>query len=100
MPASYAQSASSLRATVVCVLAALAPISAAARELPLPVVPDSLRTPAARAAYVVGHYWDAMDWTDTTALADTAFIEGTFAGFAAVMPHAPAADAARAAVAM
>ncbi len=81
------------------VVAAVA-VTVAARELPLPAVPDSLRTPAARAAYVVGHYWDAMDWADTAALADTAFIEGAFAGFAAVMPHAPAADAASAAAAM
>ena len=37
------------------------------------------------------HFWDGMDFDDSTALADTAFIEESFANFASVMPHASVA---------
>ena len=75
-----------------------AAVAAAAQERPLrlPAVPDSLRNAADRAAYVLLHYWDGMDWHDTEAMADTAFVERAFADFAAVMPHARVTDMARA----
>lgn len=61
----------------------------AGRELPLPQVPSELTVPADRAAYVMLHFWDAMEWDDTTALRDTAFVEQTFVNFLSIAPHAP-----------
>lgn len=72
-----------------CLLFVLSVTSIAnARELPLPQVPAELRTAGERADYLLEHFWDRMDFTDASALGDTAFIEGSFANFASVMPHA------------
>ncbi len=57
----------------------------AAKELPLPAVPSDLRTPAARADYVGAHFWDAMDFTDTTALEDE-YMAQNVANFLSVFP--------------
>ncbi|MDE6803247.1 MAG: DUF5106 domain-containing protein [Muribaculaceae bacterium] len=65
-------------------------------ELPLPVVPDTLRVPEDRAAYVALHFWDAMDFTDRNLTHDTAVIEQNFANFASVLAVAPPEDAAAA----
>ena len=55
-----------MRQTVFVVMACAAvTVIAAARDLPLPEVPDSLRDPRQRAEYVIDRYWDAMDWRDT-----------------------------------
>lgn len=59
----------------------------------LPVVPDTLRSVEERAAYVVSHYWDAMDFTDRSLSLDTAFIEQNFANFISILPVAPEAVA-------
>lgn len=63
------------------------------QELPLPAVPDTLRSVEERAAYVVEHYWDAMDFTDRRLSLDTAFIEQNFANFISILPVAPEAVA-------
>lgn len=55
-------------------------------SLPLPSVPDSLTVPADRAAYVVAHFWDAMDFTDTRLTGDTLFMEQSFSNFISVLP--------------
>lgn len=55
-------------------------------ELPLPEVPASLRTPEERAAYVLNHYWDALDFADTTLVRSQAFIEPYFATYATLFP--------------
>lgn len=55
-------------------------------ELPLPQVPASLTTPEARAEYVAAHYWDALDFTDTTIVRSPAFIEPYFATYATLFP--------------
>lgn len=64
------------------------------RELALPVVPDSLREPAERADYVLMHFWDAMEWGDTTLAGDEKWMEQTFVNFASVMPYASSLFAA------
>ncbi len=64
-------------------------------ELPMPDVPDSLQSVEERAAYVVAHYWDAMDFTDRALSLDTAFIEQNFANFAAILPMSPPDEADR-----
>lgn len=61
---------------------------AGARELPLPQIPAGLQQPEERADYLLEHFWDGMDFSDAEAICDTAFIEGSFANFASVMPHA------------
>jgi len=65
-------------------------------ELPLPAVPGSLQSVEARAAYVVAHFWDAMDFGSPQAC-DTAFVEQSFANYISLLPLAPP-DSAQAAV--
>lgn len=50
-------------------------------ELPLPTVPESLRQPAERAAYILGHFWDGMVWADTVRSLDTDFMEQNMVNF-------------------
>lgn len=57
-------------------------------ELPLPDVPDSLRTPYDRAAYITEHFWDAMDFRDTLRSRNTDFMEQNFSNFISVLPFA------------
>lgn len=64
--------------------AALSP----SEELPLPTVPDSLRQPAARATYLLAHFWDAMDFADTALTRNSQFMERNFANFVNLYPHA------------
>lgn len=61
---------------------------AAVRELPLPNIPATLRRPGERAEYLLMHFWDAMDFADTTASRNREFMEQNFANFASVFPHA------------
>ncbi len=59
----------------------------AVRELPLPAVPDTLKVASRRAAYVMEHFWDSMDWTDSLAVADRLFMEQNIANFYSLVPH-------------
>lgn len=67
-------------------------------ELPLPQVPAELREPSARAAYIIEHFWDAMDFADRTRSLDDAFMEQTFSNFISVFPYADESARRRAAV--
>lgn len=53
--------------------------------LPLPTVPDSLRSPAARADYVVEHFWDDMDFSKAKYSLNETFMEQTFANYAMIL---------------
>lgn len=78
-----------LRYVVAAMAAVLAANVAVARdELQLPSVPDSLRTPARRADFIVEHFWDAMDWRDTLLTRDEPWMEQNFVNFASLFPHA------------
>lgn len=55
-------------------------------ELPLPSVPSVLRTPADRAAYIIDHFWDAMDFGDTLRSRDKDFMELNFVNFISLYP--------------
>lgn len=59
---------------------------AAVDELQLPAVPPTLTAPADRAAYIVAHFWDNMDFADTIRSHDANFIEQNFANFASLFP--------------
>lgn len=65
-------------------------------ELPLPSVPPTLRTVPERAAYVLEHFWDAMDFKDTLRSRNRTFIEQNFVNFVSLFPHALQEDRARA----
>lgn len=69
---------------------------AVVRELPLPAIPATLRSPRERAGYLLMHFWDAMDFADTAAGRDREFMEQNFANFASVFPHADTAAVAAA----
>ncbi|MBO5186084.1 MAG: DUF5106 domain-containing protein [Prevotella sp.] len=60
--------------------------SARPAELPLPSIPQTLTAPEDRAAYLTAHFWDAMDFADTTLTADRTFMEQNFANFVSVFP--------------
>ena len=75
---------------IILVFLALMPcLSASGQELRLPVVPDTLRAPRERAAYVVEHFWDNMCFADTALSRNKAWMEQNFVNFLSVMPHAP-----------
>lgn len=57
-------------------------------ELPLPQVPSLLREPQERAGYIVVHFWDAMDFSDTIRSRNEAFMEQNIANFLSLFPHA------------
>lgn len=66
-----------------------------ATELPLPRVPATLTAPSERADYILQHFWDGMNWGDSTLTADETFMGQNFANFISVIPHAtPAGSAA------
>ena len=58
------------------------------RELPLPQVPATLRDPVSRANYLVGHFWDAMDFRDSLLTRDRRFLEQNFVNYLSVFPLA------------
>lgn len=68
--------------------------NAPVRELPLPDIPPTLRDPHERAAYLLRHFWDAMEFADTLRSRDRAWLEQHFANFASVFPHADSAAVA------
>ncbi|MDE7347516.1 MAG: DUF5106 domain-containing protein [Muribaculaceae bacterium] len=57
-----------------------------AQNLPLPDIPDSLTTDEEKAAYVVTHFWDGMDFMDRSLSLDTAFMEQNFSNFVSMIP--------------
>ena len=59
----------------------------AQQELRLPAIPDTLKSAPERAAYLIAHFWDNMDFADTTMSANTQFMEQNFANYASLFPH-------------
>lgn len=72
-------------------------LTAQTADLELPAVPDTLRTPADRAAYVIMHYWNSFDFDKDPRINDNAFVEQAFVNQLSVMPIATE-DAQRQAV--
>lgn len=56
--------------------------------LPLPDVPPSLTAPEERAAYIIAHFWDGMDFGDTLRCRDRAFMEQNLVNYLSLFPHA------------
>lgn len=61
---------------------------AADGALALPAVPSELKQPKDRANYIVGHFWDAMDWSDTIYGRNGAWLEQQLVNYLSVFPHA------------
>lgn len=57
-------------------------------ELPFPEPPSSLSTPEERAAYILAHFWDELDFTDTVRSHNEEFMEQNFSNFISVFPFA------------
>lgn len=56
-------------------------------ELPLPEVPPSLTAPEERAAYIIAHFWDGMNFSDTLRSRNRAFMEQSFVNYISLFPH-------------
>lgn len=65
-------------------------------ELELPHPPESMREVRERLKYVLSHYWDNMDWTDSAALADEEFMGGNTATYLDLAARADSAVATEA----
>lgn len=65
-------------------------------ELPLPAIPSTLKSSSGRSAYVVEHFWDAMDFGDTLRSHNRDFLELNFSNFVYLLPYAPPASAEKA----
>lgn len=66
------------------------PASDSVEELALPVLPGDMTDPVNRADYLLAHFWDAMDFTDSSRGRDREFMEQNLVNFFSVMPHASA----------
>ena len=54
---------------------------------PLPSVPDSLVTAESRANYLALHYWDNIDFNDSTIIGNEDISEQGFSNFISIMPY-------------
>ena len=53
--------------------------------LPYPDIPEYVVDPEARAAWLALHFWDSLDFSDTTLTHDADFMERNFANYAAIL---------------
>lgn len=53
----------------------------------LPQIPPVLTSPGERASYLVAHYWDGFDFSDTTLISCPEITEQAFADFLDVLPY-------------
>ena len=59
-----------------------------AETIELPEIPSILRTPAQRADYLIAHYWDKLDLTDTVVCHNQVLMEQSFVNFLSILPYA------------
>ncbi|MBQ7741770.1 MAG: DUF5106 domain-containing protein [Bacteroidaceae bacterium] len=57
-------------------------------DYPLPTVPDSITELEQRADYMVGHYWEAYNFKDTTLLSIPQYAEQALSNFIALLSYA------------
>lgn len=62
----------------------------------LPQIPPVLTSPGDRASYLVAHYWDGFDFSDTALIFRPEITEQAFADFLDVLPHVSADESDRA----
>lgn len=77
-------------ATILCffALALHSEIPAGTREIRLPSIPDTLRTPQERADWLIIHYWDNADEELNRIQKDSLFLEQNLANYFSIMPIA------------
>ena len=56
-------------------------------SFPLPAVPDTLTTRTQRANYLALHYWDNIDFNDSTLIGNEDISEQGFCNFISIMPY-------------
>lgn len=78
-------------------LCALYPIIGTAQQetFPYPEIPTVLQTPAERGAYLLEHYWDGINFTDTTLIHKPDITEQGFANFIDMLPRVDSVAAER-----
>lgn len=54
----------------------------------MPEIPSNLREPTERADYLITHFWDKLDFTDTVKTHDRALMEQSFVNFLSILPYA------------
>lgn len=69
--------------------------SGEAPKLNVPQPPAMLTGDSLRMAWMAEHYWDNLDWSDTTWIADTAALEGYFTPWAQLLAQMPESEAAK-----
>lgn len=57
------------------------------REFTLPEIPQSLTDPEERSGYLVAHFWDHFDFTDTTLISKPEITEQALADFLNILPY-------------
>lgn len=62
------------------------------QDLPLPAIPSNLCTSHERAAYLLAHFWDDMDFADTLRSRHPVFVEQNLVNFISLFPHAQDQD--------
>lgn len=72
---------------IVIFLMAMTLQAQAQEDFPYPSVPAELTTPEKRADYVVRHYWDNIDFSDTTLIHRPGMIEQGFVNFIDLLPR-------------
>lgn len=66
-----------------------------AGELPMPQIPETITDRNERIAYACNHFWDSMDFNDTTLSLNPEFMEQNFANFALFLSYQPDETARR-----
>lgn len=61
----------------------------ARKEFTLPDIPQALITSEDRAEYLVSHYWDNFDFTDTTLISRPEITEQVLVDFLDILPYVP-----------
>lgn len=68
-------------------MAAMTATHAQTDNFPYPTIPSMLATPSERGAYLLEHYWDNYDFTDTTLVKKQEISEQGFANFIDLLPR-------------
>ena len=77
-----------MRVILLVVFALSAVVNSLGSEaFPLPSVPDSLVTAESRANYLALHYWDNIDFNDSTIIGNEDISEQGFSNFISIMPY-------------
>ena len=77
-----------MRVILLVVFALSAVVNSLGSEVfPLPSVPDSLVTTESRANYLALHYWDNIDFNDSTIIGNEDISEQGFSNFISIIPY-------------